>query len=788
MKVNEFVMKIVSSSSSLLGWFYNRYQYVSERIRLREFHSSNKRDEVAVERSFTRELVKQILPVIFLILVYILVDIALQNLDLGTDHFVINLWGKDYLLSFKTPDFSDVTISLIGATASILGLVFALFTTQLQITTDRFSESVFNYINGRDITSNTYFRTIIQATIYNIFLLFISEFFKEEFIFSSIVGLFLGLTSIVSIIPFRLTGLTNSKPSYVFKKLSEEILDLFIKSTLVSKQVSYSVAFYKQKFISKNLDIYLDLLKDLDRIKVKPDWASGLYGIVLTLLEYLSFKPYINPTSNWFPDMDTNIKKFDSTQFPIKQSIESRGVTFYSYKTKNHSWFENRIFRYIRETITNDKLPIEKLEYLIICLNTLATGEYDDKQIKSKIRGLWELQDFKNLQTTLLNVNHLVLILQRRNLNKETLERLMNSILETLINLRRQIIDGFDLRTRMGVVIKWEDGVDSYIKFVYSGNDFSKEQLIKQKFPTAIFISLYKYITNLEKEFRVEGSIITPQDFTIHEIRKEITEFESKKQEIYLARVNKLLKRIKDIFIEQKIKSSFLNIILSTNMSLLQIVDNGHNSLLNSTLDVFKNSEVLLLDLSAKDLNNPTLQDNLENIFLISVRENQYELFDFALRQFFIWWSMRQYNKMNPLETLKHFRIPFILGAYVYLYSEFNQDNRYTSLFNNKFKSLTTDKDRFNKVTDTLLGINIWSSYPAVGNEETYRYRNYFTSIFNEIRQLPKKPIQNNRFFETEAEHSSEFIVDISRSGIYLNEEDEVLKRYIKVIKDLVNA
>src|SRR3989338_2661629 len=151
----------------ILGGLYHQYTSLREKDRVWTYNLEREKHK----HNILLELLKHSRSVI----VYLIVAISFSSLLDWLFWLVLpDIRNNGFLVGYFTipsSDFISIVLEIfVGAISAILGLIFALYTVGFQLSTDRYSEKVTDFINQESV-SNYFFGLLIFTDLFSISIL-----------------------------------------------------------------------------------------------------------------------------------------------------------------------------------------------------------------------------------------------------------------------------------------------------------------------------------------------------------------------------------------------------------------------------------------------------------------------------------------------------------------------------------------------------------------------------------------------------------------------------------------
>lgn len=667
---------------------------------------------------------------------------------------IINIADKNLI--------TDLLTAYVGGATAILGIIFALYSVGFQMTTERFSSRVTDYLN-REKVGQFFFKLLILAAVFSLFNLLLQLGIAEPVIPPFIISTFLITTSLFGILIFKDDYITKLKPRQVFERIYWQNIEAIrlvnlcdypkVKSFKLTRQNniksfklylpihnSWSLMGNLQKQIDDRLDILESFYRDLKREQKVEDATFGIVSLGYLLAEYVAIKPFIEQGYGWwFPEYQEVVTAESAEMFPIKANYEAMGVGRLGVTKKDFNWLENKIVNFLNQIQKQTDFSKEPLigNSLISAYETILAGHYTktNKGYEKKLKGVYENQDFVLTEKVL---SQFVDLGERL----AGIEKCHANYINSFGQVKTTIIDGFSLRHFPGKLEDWRPYLTKKVEKLIDGQKLvvSKEDIIAWKLPSYLHSLLTGFQEQLEVEDCVEKRLVTPKKWLIEEALKksEATEKETldKFQKNLITSIIRLIKLpngqlYRDHF-GGVILGMFSQLIYQERWAELESLIKKHSTELLSYFVTVGTDQFLELE----------LRESIDTgVFeaLVARRKNVYF---FYLRLFLLAQIHISGNKEQPdiEKLLKTVRRPLMLGGLAYLVSELDEDFYYVIEFTKHMERLYPHANLAD-FYDNAIKLEVNSEFGTsfrIGYEEANRYRMFYRRVINSIRELPK--------------------------------------------------
>lgn len=715
---------------------------------------------------------------------------------------VINLADKKLI--------TDLLIAYVGGATAILGIIFALYSVGFQMTTERFSSGVTDYLN-REKVGQFFFKLLVLAAVFSLFNLLLQLGTAEPVIPPFIISTFLITTSLFGILIFKDDYMTKLKPRQVFERIYWQNIEAIklvnlcdypkVKSFKLTRQNniksfkvylpihnSWSLIGNLQKQVDNRLDILESFYSDLKREQKVEDATFGIASLGYFLAEYVTIKPFIEKGYGWwFPEYQEVVTAESAEMFPIKANYEAMGVGRLGVTKKDFNWLENRIVNYLNQIQKQTDFSKEPLigNALISAYETILSGHYTktSKGYEKNLKGVYENQDFVLAEKIL---SQFVDLGERLAGNEKCHANYINSFGQ----MKTTIIDGFSLRHFPGKLEDWRPCLITKVEKLIDGQKLavSKEDVIAWKLPSYFHSLFTDFQEQLEVEDYVEKKVVTPKKWLIEEAlkRSKATEKEilDKFQRELIVSIIKLTKLpngqpYRDHF-GGVILGMFNQLIYQNRWTELESLIEKHSTELLSYFTAIETNQFLELE-----LREPVDFGVFEA--LVARRKNVYF---FYLRLFLLAQIHISGNKEQPdiEKLLKTVRRPLMLGGLAYLVSELDEDFYYVTEFTKYMERLYLHAnlaDFYDNANKLKVHSEFGTSF-RIGYEEANRYRMFYRRVINSIGELPKDYIVSGSvpygLHSTETvKHPSKFIRKMA--AFTFSDMEQCFEGYVEWLK-----
>lgn len=750
-----------------LGSIYYRYRTIEERLRIKSYSVTQ---EIR-KHSILLQLLKYTRYIVYYLLFAVIVSWLLDYLFW---QFLPIIRHNIFLTrNFNIPsiDFMNVGLEVfVGAISAILGLIFALYTVGFQLSTDRYSEKVTDFINQESV-SNYFFGLLVFTDLFSIITLVRLHFFNIEPVVSFLLSAILVIISILGILIFKNHYMNSLKPINLLEsiwRLCREKLEIATNPKSKTYK-SWSLVTYARNESNRYLNIIGDLYRDLKRDN---NWNDAVIVPIIIghiLRDYTDEKRFINKEKGWwFFKRFEKVKANDLMMFTIKANYEMQAKGPLHIPKTAQDWYENKIFELLDE-MTLD-IPIDKSNRLASNIATayskILVGDYEE-QVDAPpklIPGAIQNQEFDLFDK---GFKRFLGLWKNIDFSKETPSiEFINSYFAVSIGL----LDEWDL-TKVEEIAK---------SFYIDGQlNMSKEFLNDLDIPTYSREILNNYWERLEVEQVLEGKITTPLERFIEEVKDVLREKRTEIIEKYLSQLFKNSDEI-IIYLLQQGKFEYSGQIIKIQCEWISrlfyledynLAEGFAPQLRKSTDYVAILPKNVVLDLEL-------LEQAEKGFFVALIQRQKGQFTNFAKMLVFIMLIIRD-KEENQDELIKFLRLPLIWGGVTFLVSELDQDSFYVTTFISYLEK-SYRQGWMAQVIDTVSKLRITRNIFF----ETTRYSSWYQNVFNSMESKLRKVaiVEVGAIgFQEGYDHPSKVI---QKLGMFrLMEEEIVAEEFVEWIK-----
>lgn len=764
--------KFIFAWGTFTGFFYSIFQRRRESLRILYRNQERRKTEYTIPMQIIRNSMGTIVVLIIALIVVIFADWGVESLatslsNIQTDWFQTFIAHFDF---FALPDREFLKLVLeisIGAISAILGLLFALYAVGFQLTTDKYSSAVSDYVN-QETVGNFFFKLLVFTDIFAIAVLLRIQLLTFPSSISFITVVILVAICLLGIIVFKNHYILTIKPKNLFERLQSDMKESI---RLASDRSRYS---YKSWSIIQTSRMrtqnHLSLLKTLfEDLWHSENWNDVIYTpMVLANLitEYAKRKKHIDRERGWwFPQTQVEVKANSMSTLPLKLNFELQGKGPLRIGSPDYLWFENRIFdiaKAVESRVGTAPQHTHLLKYVIDFYQTALAGDYEKDRYgryQKTVAGLYENQETDAFEKYLDGFFALY--------EKVQTDDELGAYLNAYFAIGLTLIDGFDY-TKYQEVIKSLIGADGQLTR-------TREELARLALPGVFYSQILDYWDRLDLEVQCEGQIITPQD---HLEKETLNDARAKEKQYFAKFFEKLITHhntvLKDLY--QKGKHKELAMFIKSRFEWIsRLLYINKIALADEYGAKIAGAGVYLPFLPKQILLDSEFWEELEKTLFPSVIENCSTLFKVLSGLLTLMLPVINADEKNVDNIVYRNRLSLILGGFVFLACEFRQDYHLLIGYVQTIEA-AYQPGQFIKAMEVL------SKPKDVGgldltlkliNWETTRYHHWFGQILWKIDQLPKT-YDDVRFYsglQEVANHPSKFIRKLSYRAYQPEEE-----------------
>lgn len=763
--------------SRLFGFIYYQFQKKKEGFRV----SSFKLQLRVKEYKIVNEIVRLSGEIISLIIIFIVVSFAIDLLISKTSAWLIGfnqLQGFLNSLSFiRVPgrDFIELFLEIsIGAISAILGLLFALYAVGFQLSTDKYSSEVSDYVNEETVGS-FYFKLLVFTDLLAISVLLRTEFFDyPEPIFSFAISCVMVVISLLGIIIFKSHYIVTIKPKHLFERLWGDIRENIKTASDKSsyKYKSWSLVQHARNNARKSLQLLEHLFDDLLKLKNNSDVIYTPTVLAYIITEYAKNKKHIDKDNAWwFYQKHDLAKSGGSSETVIKLNYELQGTGPLYLPKPDFSWLEDHVLNLFQKIQLNaiDNNP-DLLGHVIKSYQIILSGDYSKTNSgEKKINGIYENQEIEIHEKFFKPF----LDLYKNIVQQEDLNAYLNAYFTTGLVL----VDGFEYKEYENII---KSLVNDDKKLANSWSFIENADI-----PAIFYGQLSDYWKRLELEQECEGKIVTPLANLEEEMLKDV---KNKETELFKKFFGELLAHQEEVMLDLIRKKDYENCAHFIKIRfewISRLFYLNKSNLANEFSQDISKCAAYILIIPKEILIKLELLEEIEKIIFQSILKKRKALFVELSKILSLIISVLNVNETNTDMFILRNRLIVILGGFLFLHSELEQNKKmlieYVKIFEKSYrpgyfiKSIEILGDARN-----IGGIDLTTK---LIHWETTKYHHWYTQIHHKILRMPKT-YDHVRFYsgmQEVANHSSKFIREISYG--LANIEDESVEKFVEFVK-----
>lgn len=760
----------------LAGHIYYRYKRVQEFFRIWSYNRINEFKSILIDLDILKHSSRFLL---YLFLVFLIGISALflwkNNFDITLDNVRTYFDGQDFPNTVKL-----LLEIIIGATAAIMGLIFALYAVGFQLSTEKYSGDITNYINQEKV-GNHYIKLLIATILFSLFTLIYDGAINGYPLFFLIGSIFLFILSLSGVAIFKDHYVISIKPTSVFKRIYVEAIENLNNMNTKNSPTIKSFIYYSRKE-AKDFSVYLNPLKswnlvissrkkfsrltnlnktlfyDLINIEKYEDAFYGLISMANITQRYCCIKRYFDQDNNWaYPEKWDLVKADDKNMYTIKSSYESQQIGRLFTKKPDNFWFESYVVDFYNEAQSDKKLSQNKkiLSGLLHSYEIILVGEYtqNEKGFNEKtILSAYENEEFfldSKIWELFCNLYNLL----------ESDKELLTHYNNILFAYGQLVVNEKDLNP-------FQKAVSS---IVGKGRITRAGLLHDYNLPTFAFEIANDFRERIETEQLIERKIITPTDWLVKEATEKYLDKLSPVNSQAIVRVLEFSNKMLRTLIEKRDFETIGYIIKLQFMWIgraIYLGDWDKANLLSKKMEIAQKSILLLSKSVAREIE---LREELERGLLSSLIGRKKELFTYYLKSYL--WSLLVLKENNSdKETIAFFRLPLIIGSISLLVSEIDQNKFYINAFLSNVEEKFYQAGSMISALDAAFEIKKYLGMQSNFNliyDETQRFNQSYQQLRREIEMIPKVWDGCTSFYNECADHPSTLIKKISRSDFY---------------------
>ncbi len=759
---------------TIFGRIYYAYQWVLENVRVRRYNRQNHLKEEGIAFQLAKIGRSMLMYLVLTIILSVAVDWSISS--------ILNSLHLPDIKFLKVPPGTFVEEFFkagIGAISALLGLIFALYAVAFQTTTEKYSSEVIDFINN-ELVGNFFFKLLIFTDLFLLYGLIEMNITEIYPWFTFLISLGLISLSLVGILIFKNHYLTILKPKSLFGRLSGDAGAAIDTGTNRRKYTfsSISVIFNVRAKFSNILSVTGSLFEDLKKNKNWEDIVYAPMTLSSILTRYIQKKKFIDKERNWwFFNQYKEVRADNETMLVLKLNYEMQGTGPLNITQPNTEWVEDQIyalFQRFNQEVDGNKEKNAFVLQLIRAYQTILFGDYtkdkNGRYVKT-IFGVYENQEFETFDKFLKLFEELFEKLDLSN------PEVVTAYTNAYFAISQSVLDGFDtapFEKELRALI----GIDARLAK-------SRREVRNVELPSLFYAKLNDYYDKLEAEQKIEGKILTPPDLLVAETTKSLKEVEAKK---FSERIKILAESQEKIALTLFKKGDYKAVAMLLRLRLdwfSRLVHLKKYDIADEYAYLIAKVAGYVIYIPKEILVESDFFLQIEKIIFFAAMEKKPRLFKELTRFLILILNVMNQDVSKSSEAeqmifIQRNRILVILGGFVYLVSEFEQDN-----------SLLLD---YVQIAERSFAHNIFSHFIKVMAEikeegglriqlrliqaETTRYHSWFGMMHWKIDQLPKTygEVPHYSGLQEVADHPSEFIRKISSDLAFL--EDTIIDEF----------
>ncbi len=785
--------KLVRILGIFAGSFYSVFQRRRETLRILYRNQEKRKTEYTIPIQIIKHSKGTILALLLTFGIVILGDWGVEKIAFTLSHTQI-AWFQSvitHLNFFILPDVGFLKLILeisIGAISALLGLLFALYGVGFQITTEKYSSKVSDYVN-QETVGNFFFKLLVFTDLFAIAVLLRVQLFVLVPSVSFIAAIALVAICLLGIIVFKNHYILTIKPKNLFERLwsdMRENIRLVSDRSRYSYQ-SWSIVQTSRMRTQELLSILKALFEDLWHAE---NWNDVIYTprvLSNVLTEYAKRKKFIDRERGWwFPQTQVEIKANNMSSLTLKLNFELQGKGPLRMGSPDYLWLENNVFdilQTIESRVGTAPQDTHLLTYVIDFYQTVLAGDYEKDQYgryQKTVAGLYENQEIDAFEKYLDAYFSLY--------KKVQTDDELGSYLNSYFAIGLALIEGFDY-SKYQEIIKSLVGIDGQLTR-------TREELALLDLPGVFYSQILDYWDRLDLEVQCEGRVVTPQNClekeTLDEARAKEKQYFGKFFDKICTHHNTILADLykkgnhKELAIFIKARLEWISRMLY--IKKITLVDEYGAKIAGAGVYLPFLPKQILLD--------SEFWEEFEKLLFPAVIENCQKPFKVLSGLLTLMLPVINADEKNIDNIIYRNRLSLILGGFVYLVCEFRQN------YNLLIEYVQTIEVAYQQ-GHFIQAMEMLAKPKDIGgldltlkliNWETTRYHHWFGEIIGQIWELPKT-YDNVRFYsgmQEVADHPSKFIRELSYRPYQPEEEcSEAFIEWVKkreVIKELVDV
>lgn len=759
---------------TVFGRIYYAYEWVLENIRVKRYNRRNRLKEEGIAFQLAKIGRSMLVYLVLTIILSVVIDWSIASLL-----NVLHLPDIKYLKIPSDGFIEEFFKAGIGAISALLGLIFALYAVAFQMTTEKYSSEVIDFINS-ELVGNFFFKLLIFTDLFMLYGLIEMNIVEIYPWFTFLLSVGLVSLSLIGILIFKNHYLTILKPKSLFGRLLGDATEAIDTGTNRRKYTFNSISVVlsvRQKFANA-ISILGSLFGDLRKNQSWEDMVYAPMTLSVVLTRYMQKKKFLDRERGWwFFSRYKEVRADNESLLVLKLNYEMRGNGPLNITQPNTEWVEDQVyalFQQFNQEVDGSKEKNRFVLQLIQAYQTILHGDYEkDKngRYQKNVFGAYENQEFVTFDKFLKLFQELFEKLDLSN------PEVVTAYTNAYFAVSQSILDGFDTAPFEKELLSLIGPDSQLVK--------SKREVRNTELPSLFYVKINDYYDRLEIEQKIEGRILTPPDLLIAETTKSLKDEEAKK---FAERIKIIADSQEKIALalyqrrDHRAVAMILRLRLDWFSRLLHI---KKYDAADEYAYLIGKMAIYTLYIPKEILVEFDFILQIEKIIFIAAMERKLLLFRELARLLILILNVLNQNldtlsEAEQMAFIQRNRILVILGGFVHLVSEFEQDNailiEYVQIVEKSFAHLAFPEFiRLMAEIKEAGGLNI--SLRLI-QAETPRYHSWFGMMHWKIDKLPKTydDIPHYSGLQEVADHPSRFIRIISYNLSFL--EDTIIDAF----------
>lgn len=357
------------------------------------------------------------------------------------------------------------------------------------------------------------------------------------------------------------------------------------------------------------------------------------------------------------------------------------------------------------------------------------------------------------------------------------------------LNKEEDFVDYLNAYFAVGLTLvegfKYEEYKNAIHSFYRDKEEINRELLESSTLPTIFYNEILDYWDRIDLERSVEGRIITP----VESLEKEMLDsVEQKEKEVFKKYFTQLLEHQDGLLKDLLSKKDYKNCAHLLKMRLewvSRLFYLNKSAIAEEYAGKIFTCTFLFKALPKEIVVELEFLEEVEKVIFPAILEKKYVIFKELLAVLFLILATLNQDETNVDNIIYRNRLVVILGGFLFLQSEFEQNRSALIEYSKLLSILYTEEALPGKIEfigklKEVGGIDISTK---LINWEIARYHNWFMSIYHKILALPKiyADVEHYSGLQEVADHPSSFITRISYG--LADVEDESVEGFVDWIK-----